>query len=78
MGSSPTTGTSIDHQRLTSSNSFKNTQSFNKSFNTSPRVFAVLSVSHHAETGGDRAVSLPAVAMLIPQLEGVPLRFFKA
>ncbi len=56
----------------------ENDPSFNKSFNTSPRVSLVLNASHHATKRGDGARSLPAVAMLIPQLDGVPRCSFQA
>ena len=56
----------------------ENDPSFNKSFNTSPRVSLVLNASHHAIKRGDGARSLPAVAMVIPQLEGIPRCSFQA
>ena len=56
----------------------ENAPSFNKSFNTSPRVSLVLNASHHAIKRGDGARSLPAVAMVIPQLDGVPRCSFQA
>ena len=54
----------------------KNTPSFNKSFNTSLRVSLALNASLHAVKRGDGARPLPAVAMLISQLECVPFCFF--
>ena len=67
-----------ENQRLSSFVFPENAPSFNKSFNTSPRVSLVLNASHHAIERGDGARSLPAVAMVIPQIEGGPRCFFQA
>jgi hypothetical protein len=66
------------NQRLKPFGLPENDPSFNKSFNTSPRVSLVLNASHHAIKRGDGARSLPAVSMVIPQLEGIPRCSFNA
>ena len=68
----------IENQALNPFGLPENAPSFNKSFNTSPRVSLVLNASHHAIKRGEGARYLPAVAMVIPQLEGVPRRSFQA
>ena len=67
-----------ENQRLNPLGLAGNDPSFNKSFNTSPRVSLVLNASHHAIKRGDGARSLPAVSMVIPQLEGIPRCSFQA
>jgi hypothetical protein len=60
-----------ENQRLSFIQLFQNRPSFNKSFNTSPRVSAILTPSHHAIAKGDGCFPRLPLAMLIPQLEGV-------
>ena len=61
-----------ENQRLNPFRLAENAPSFNKSSNASPRVSLVLNASHHAIERGGGVRSLPAVAMVIPQLEGIP------
>ncbi len=68
----------IENQALNPFGLSENDPSFNKSFNTSPRVSLVLNASHHAIKSGDGGRYLPAVAMVIPQLEGIPRCSFQA
>ena len=68
----------IENQALNPFRLPENAPSFNKSFNTFPRVSLVLNASHHAIKRGDGGRSLRAVAMVIPQLEGVPRCSFQA
>lgn len=60
-----------ENQRLSFINLPPNRPSFNKSFNTSPRVSAILTPSLHAIARGDGCFRRLPLAMLIPQLEGV-------
>ena len=59
------------YEELNSIQILQNRPSFNKSFNTSPRVSAVLTPSHYAISRGDGCFPRLPLAMLIPQLEGV-------
>jgi hypothetical protein len=64
----------VENKQLSLFRTTQESPSFNKSFNTSPRVFAVPSVSRHAMRGVERPVRSLALTILIPWTGGIPPR----